>query len=292
MRQQIQDFLAYLEVEKGYSENTKVAYRNDLGQFLEYLGNHASGVARWGDVQKAHIVAYIMYMKGTLEYASSTTARKVAAVKSLFHYLLVHKLVQDDPTATLDSPRVKKYLPKPISRAEIECLLAMPAQSGGARSYRDSGILELLYATGMRVSEVASLEVGDVDLATGSVRCFGKAGKERIVPIPARAIEALEAYLDQGRLHLLKDPAEKALFLNPRGTKLTRQGLWLIIKGYVREAGLSNSITPHTLRHSFAAHMLNSGADLRNVQTLLGHANISTTQVYTQVTGNTPPREE
>lgn len=292
MLQRIQDFLAYLETEKGYSENTKAAYRNDLTQFLEYLGSSAPAVAHWGDVQKAHVVAYIMYMKGTLEYASSTTARKVAAVKSLFHYLLVHNIVQDDPTATLDSPRVKKYLPKPISRAEIERLLAMPAQNEGARSYRDSAILELLYATGMRVSEVVALEVGDVDLATGSVRCFGKGGKERVVPIPSRAIEALETYLDQGRLLLLKDSEERALFLNPRGTKLTRQGLWLIIKGYVRDAGLVDSITPHTLRHSFAAHMLNSGADLRNVQTLLGHANISTTQVYTQVAGDISPREE
>jgi integrase/recombinase XerD len=292
MRQQIQNFLAFIESEKGYSENTKVAYRNDLNQFIEYLEAHAPDVAGWGDVAKSHIVSFVMYMKGDLEYASSTTARKVAAVKSLFHYLLAHKQVNDDPTATLDSPRVKKYLPKPISRAEIEQLLAAPAKSETPRGYRDQAILELLYATGMRVSEVVSLEVGDVDLATGSVRCFGKAGKERVVPIPERAIEALETYLEKGRLALLKDPGEKALFLNPRGNQLTRQGLWLIIKGYVREAGLIDTITPHTLRHSFAAHMLNSGADLRNVQTLLGHANISTTQVYTQVTGDASPRQD
>ncbi|NLS78062.1 MAG: tyrosine recombinase [Chloroflexi bacterium] len=283
MHQQIEDFLAFLEAEKGYSENTKVAYQNDLGQFVDYLANHATGVSEWGQVTKQHVIAFIMHMKGDLEYAASTTARKVAAIKSLFHYLVSTKVVADDPTATLDSPHVKKYLPRPVSKGEVEQLLEMPALEESPRSFRDRAILELLYATGMRVSEIVAVEVGDVDLATGSVRCFGKGGKERIMPMPDRAIQALETYLEKGRRVLLKDPAEKTLFLNPRGEKLTRQGLWLIIKGYVREAGLDETITPHTLRHSFAAHMLGSGADLKNVQELLGHANISTTQVYQQV---------
>ncbi len=283
MRQQIEDFLTFLESEKGYSENTKVAYQNDLGQFLDYLGKHEPGISEWGQVTKQHIISFVMHMKGDLEYASSTTARKVAAIKSLFHYLVSARIVGDDPTATLDSPHVKKYLPRPVSKAEVEQLLAMPARENSARAYRDQAILELLYATGMRVSEIVSVEVGDVDLATGSVRCFGKGGRERIMPMPERAIQALENYMENGRRALIKDPAENTLFLNPRGEKLTRQGLWLIIKGYVREAGLDESITPHTLRHSFAAHMLNSGADIKNVQELLGHANISTTQVYQQV---------
>ena len=283
MHQQIEDFLAFLESEKGYSENTKVAYQNDLGQFLEYLGNRSAGASEWGQVTKQDVIAFVMHMKGDLEYASSTTARKVAAIKSLFHYLVSAKIVADDPTATLDSPRVKKYLPRPVSKAEVEQLLAMPSQEDSPRAYRDKAILELLYATGMRVSEIVAVEVGDVDLATGSVRCFGKGGRERIMPMPDRVIQALETYLEKGRRVLLKDPSEKTLFLNPRGERLTRQGLWLIIKGYVREASLDETITPHTLRHSFAAHMLNSGADLKNVQELLGHANISTTQVYQHV---------
>ena len=285
MRQQIEDFLKSLEVEKGYSENTQLAYQNDLTQFLSFLHGQARHVTSWNKVTKQHVISYIMHMKGTLEYASSTTARKVAAVKSFFHYLVSSKLIQDDPTATLDSPRVKKYLPKPVSREQIERLLEMPAHDATPRGYRDKAILELLYATGMRVSEIVALEVGDVDLATGSIRCFGKGGKERIIPIHNRAIRALQEYLEKGRRELLKRtaPEEKSLFLNPRGGRLTRQGLWLIIKGYVREAGLTESITPHTLRHSFAAHMLDGGADLKDVQELLGHANISTTQVYTRI---------
>lgn len=286
MDQQIQDFLTYLQDIKGYSDNTRSAYRNDLGQFAEYVQGHAVPVEAWPQVTKQHVIDFILYMKGDLEYASSTTARKVAAVKSLFHYLLSANVVPDDPTATLDSPRVKKYVPKPVSKDEIQCLLDKPTEVDSPRAFRDKAILEVLYATGMRVSEIVALEVDDVDLATGSVRCFGKGGTERVMPIPARAVQALERYLSDGRRALLKDPAESALFLNPRGTQLTRQGLWLIIKGYVRDAGLSESITPHTLRHSFAAHMLDSGADLHNVQTLLGHANISTTQVYTQVAGD------
>jgi integrase/recombinase XerD len=284
MRQQIETFLRSLETQKGYSENTQLAYQNDLGQFLDYMQSRHPEVKSWGEVKKLHIVAYIMHMKADLEYASSTAARKVAAVKSFFHNLLVTEQIHDDPTATLDSPRVKKYLPKPVTKEQIERLLEMPSHESGPRGYRDQAILEMLYASGMRVSEIVALEVADCDLATGSVRCMGR-GKERVIPISARAVESLKEYLEKGRRELLKadNTHEAALFLNPRGEKLTRQGLWLIIKGYAREAGLTDVITPHTLRHSFATHMLDSGAELRNVQELLGHANLSTTQVYTQV---------
>lgn len=282
MEQQIEEFLKSLQVQKGYSDNTQVAYQNDLHQFLGFVQEKHPDVAAWDQVRKAHVVSYIMHMKGDLEYASSTTARKIAAVKSFFHYLVSLETIKDDPTATLDSPRVKKYLPKPVSRDQIERLLEMPAALSTPRGYRDKAILEILYATGMRVSEIVALQVEDCDLATGSIRCFGKS-KERVIPIQNRALHALETYIDKGRRELLKNVEEKALFLNPRGEKLTRQGLWLIIKGYAREAGLLDSITPHTLRHSFATHMLDGGADLHNVQQLLGHANISTTQIYTQV---------
>jgi integrase/recombinase XerD len=284
MQKKIEDFLTSLEVEKGYSENTRVAYKNDLSQFLSFLNSQKAGKAKqWGEVRKDHLVGYILHLKADREYASTTVARKVAAIKSFFHFLLAEGLIKDDPTATLDSPRVKKYLPRAISQEDVEKLLEETAKRDSPRGLRDRAILELLYATGMRVSELVSLDYGDVDLASASVRCFGKGGKERIIPIYERAVQAVDAYVNQGRVHLLRDAAQKALFLNQRGERLTRQGLWLIVKGYVKDAGLTVQVTPHTLRHSFATHMLRGGADLRNVQELLGHANIATTQVYTQV---------
>ncbi len=284
MQNKVEEFLTSLEVEKGYSENTRVAYKNDLGQFLAYVKKNAvPPVQDWGSVTKDHLVAYILSLKGEREYASTTVARKVAAIKSFFHFLVAEGFVKDDPTATLDSPRVKKYLPRAISQEDVERLLDAPGKSEEPRTVRDRAILELLYATGMRVSELVALNEGDVDLASASVRCFGKGGKERVIPVYPRAVQAVEAYVTKGRVRLLRQSDEKALFLNQRGERLTRQGLWLIVKGYVRQAGIKVAVTPHTLRHSFATHMLRGGADLRNVQELLGHANIATTQVYTQV---------
>ena len=289
MQEQIGSFLKSLEVEKGYSVNTLIAYRNDLNQFLRFLREESSGrtaVNSWSDVSRQDLIAFILYLKGEREYSSATVARKVAAVKSFFHHMLTEGLIGDDPSASLDSPKVRKYLPKAISKEEVELLLSGPAAVDSARGRRDRAILELLYATGMRVSELVNLDVGDVDCASGTVRCTGKGGKERVIPIYDRAIKAVEEYLERARLQLLKKPDEKALFLNHRGNRLTRQGLWLIIKRYVEQLGIETSVTPHTLRHSFATHLLDGGADLRNVQELLGHANISTTQVYTQVSSD------
>jgi len=236
----------------------------------------------WHTLDRDFIADYLSYLKDR-EYASSTVARKIAAIKSFFHYLVSKGELKDDPTATLDSPQVRKRLPKTISREDVERLLAEPAKFQTAKARRDRAFLELLYATGMRVTELVSLNLDDVNLASGNVRCVSKGHKERIIPIHDRAVQALEEYLQKGRSQLLKDLNEKALFLNHRGQRLTRQGLWLIIKGYVRAVGLDQDVTPHTLRHSFATHLLDEGADLHHVQELLGHANISTTQVYTQV---------
>ncbi len=284
MQKKIEEFLTSLEVEKGYSENTRVAYKNDLGQFLHYLKNQTvPHIDSWDEVKKDHLVAYILYLKGDREYTSTTVARKVAAIKSFFHFLVGEGFIKDDPTATLDSPRVKKYLPRAISQEDVEKLLEAPGTRDNPRALRDRAILELLYATGMRVSELVALNTGDMDLASASVRCFGKGGKERVIPVYERAVQAISVYLNKGRIHLLRQTEQKALFLNQRGERLTRQGLWLIVKGYVKEAGIAVPVTPHTLRHSFATHMLRGGADLRNVQELLGHANIATTQVYTQI---------
>jgi integrase/recombinase XerD len=181
---------------------------------------------------------------------------------------------------------VKKQLPTTLTPDEVEKLLALPAQGRGSpKALRDTALLEVLYATGMRVSEVAGLTLDDIDLGAGTVRCIGKGGKERVMPLYAEACHAVAAYLERGRPAFAgHDPEERTLFLNPRGEKLTRQGLWLVIKAYARQLDLEDRVTPHTLRHSFATHMLNGGAGLREVQKLLGHANISTTQVYTHIT--------
>jgi integrase/recombinase XerD len=281
----IDEFLTYLSGEKGCSENTIAAYRVDLNQFNEYLRRRYGGYedALWSRVQKHDIISYIMYLKGDREYAAATSARKVAAIRSFFHFLVAEGFIRDDPTATLDSLRVKKHLPKPMSVEQVDSLLSGPAELSTPKGLRDQAILELLYATGMRVSELVSLRVDDVDLASASVRCWGKGSKERVIPIHQQAVSSLRDYLDRGRVHFVKDADEKTLFLNMRGKALTRQGLWLIFKEYVEKAGLPSDVTPHTLRHSFATHMLDRNADLINVQKLLGHTSISTTQVYTHV---------
>ncbi len=281
MKTKIQQFLDYIMEEKGYSTNTLAAYRNDLSQFVEQI---ESKIDSWEQVDRDLIIDYIMAMKADQEYASSTVARKVAAIKSFFHYLVDHGLLEDDPTATLDSPKVRKRLPKAISAEDLERLLAEPANDRTAKGLRDRALLELLYATGLRVTEVVSLDVDDVNLASSTLRLVRSRDKaERIVPIHDRAIEPLREYLERGRMQLLRDADEQALFLNHRGHRLTRQGLWLIVKHYVREVGIIEDVTPHTLRHTFAAHLIERKANLEYVQEILGHASISTTQVYTQV---------
>jgi integrase/recombinase XerD len=282
MQEQMREFLDFLVVEQGYSENTIAAYRNDLSQFARFLTKLDPPITSWAEVKKDNIVGYILHLKER-EYTSSTVARKVAAIRSFFHFLLAEGIIKDDPTATLDSPKVKKRLPKALSHDLVNRLLAEAGRSSKPKGQRDKALLELLYATGMRVSELVLLNIGDVNLASASVRCFGKGAKERIIPIYDRAVDALVEYLRKGRPRLMKDVNEKALFLNHRGKRLTRQGLWLIIKRYADEIGMGSEVTPHTLRHSFATHMLSGGAGLREVQKLLGHANISTTQVYTHV---------
>ena len=285
MLEKIEDFLNHLSLEKGSPPNTLIAYRNDLTQLAKFLDRRdKSKVKSWDEVDKDMIIAYILHLKER-EYAASTVARKVAATKSFFHFLVTEELIEDDPTATLDSPKVKKQLPKAIPTEDVELLLAEPAKQSSPKALRDKAMLELMYATGMRATELVELDIDDVNLPSSSVRVIGKGDKERIIPMHGRAVKSIETYLRKGRLALLKDTDEKALFLNPRGKRLTRQGLWLIIKYYVERAGLDPDITPHTLRHSFATHMLESReATLVDVQQFLGHANISTTQIYTRVT--------
>jgi integrase/recombinase XerD len=284
MNEHIQNFLSFLEAEKKYAENTLAAYQNDLSQFYQYVRKeNGKKVDGWNEVNKRVITDYIDHLKNST-YTSSTVARKVAAIKSFFHFLVAEGHISEDPTYTLDSPKVKKRLPKAISPTEVERILQAPTEETGPKAQRDLALLELLYASGMRVTELVSLDISDVgiDSATsGSIRVRGKrANKEREIPLTGPVVQTLKNYINVGREQLIHDPNESALFLNNRGQRLTRQGLWLIIKHYVESAGVSSEVTPHTLRHSFAAHKLSQGRSLQDIQKLLGHANISTTQVY------------
>ena len=281
MDEQLNDFLAYLQAEKKYSPNTLVAYRNDLNQLTHFLQQQYR-IIHWDDVDESMVDAYVSTMKQG-EYASSSVARKVAALKSFFHFLYDHETISLDPTTNINSPKVKKRLPKTLTFTDVDRLLHAPRQKKTPKNLRDTALLDLLYATGMRVTELVSLRISDVNLGEGWLTCPGKEGDVRALPINVETRGMLEAYLETGRPHLVKDRMEKALFLNHRGQQLTRQGLWLIIKTYARQVRLSTAVTPHTLRHSFAAHKLRDGTDLGEIQQLLGHANISTTQIYTQI---------
>lgn len=285
MEKQLLAFLEFLKHDYKYSDNTIAAYRNDLSQFLRYLEAEASDhVKDWGDVTAEDISSYVVYMKERPRpYAASSIARKVAAVKSFFNFLFARSIVPTNPTAEIDSPKVKKRLPTTLTSEEVEALLAAPKRRDTPKNLRDTALLTMLYSTGMRVTEVVSLSVNDVDMEARVLLSPARDGEMRELPLDKALTEALTHYLNNGRPYLLKTPDEEALFLNHRGQQLTRQGLWLIIKAYARKAKLSTAVTPHTLRHSFAAHKLNSGADIEEIQHLLGHANISTTQIYTQL---------
>jgi len=397
--QRIADFLAYLSVEKGASPHTIGAYRSDLRQLATFLIDHRKAGSQpdsvdWKSIRKAHLIDYALHLRER-EYSTSTVARKIAAVRSFFHYLTSEGVCREDPSLSLDTPRVARRLPRVLSVEQVAHLLAQPMLlppvqalrdalmfhlvfdgdlhvaevvaldrdhadleagrlyysvlddrgrtvflgeraaatlreyaetarpqlssaenpdepalfinergnrfteagfwvlvSRHAEAKRDQAMLELLYATGMRASELVALNEQDVNMAQGYVRCLGKGRKERLIPIHQEAVEALETYVNEGRPQLLnaanpntngQPRDEGALFLNNRGGRLTRQGLWLIIKRYARLLGLEDQVTPHTLRHSFATHMLNNKAELRAVQKLLGHANITTTQIYTHL---------
>ena len=293
MHDRIEAFLHYLSAERGASKNTIDAYRNDLNGFEKfviagYAGNNGSVNGSSPSVAKAVTKETILGFIGDLNsrlYAKATVARKVAAVKSFCAFLLDHGDLTSNPTAQIDSPRAPKPVPKPMSTEEVDLLLREPRKYDSAEAVRDHAMLELMYATGMRVTELVSLNTDSVHLnpAPAWARCLGKGSKERTIPVHEAAVQALTKYLNDARPVLLKARAQQALFVNRRGERLTRQGFWLILKGYARSAGIATHVTPHTLRHSFATHLLRGGASVRDVQELLGHANVSTTQVYTQL---------
>jgi integrase/recombinase XerD len=290
VQEQIDGFLRYLGDKKGYSDNTIAAYRNDLSQFIAFLNQTMRrSVSSWADVDDQIVHSYGEYLDEQ-PYAPSTVARKVASVKSFFSYLVETSDLTDNPTTTLSAPKVEKRLPRILSVEEVERLLAEPAKGTTPKALRDQALLELLYATGMRVSEVVTLRLEDLDMAETRVLCVGRDGKTRQLPLTPRATESLSIYLERGRDALLQDRTEPILFVNQRGRPLTRQGLWLIIKSYAEAGDLGSNITPHTLRHSCAAHRLAQGTEPYEVRELLGHANIATTQAYMNIVS--PPVEE
>lgn len=282
MEEQLNAFLEYLQEEQNYSQNTIAAYRNDLGQFLKFVQAHHQQPQHWGNVGEAMVDDYVTEMRHK-KYASSSIARKVAAVKSFFHFLFARSRIQQDPTTSLESPKVKKRKPQTLTPAEVDRLLEAPTKKKAPKNLRDAALLGVLYATGMRVTEVVSLMLNELSLDKSMLVCLSKDGQVRELPFDDEVRDLLEAYLEKGRPYLAKSSDEQALFLNHRGHQLTRQGLWLIIKAYAKQAKLDTPVTPHTLRHSFAAHKLSDGSNLQDVQQLLGHANISTTQIYTQL---------
>ncbi len=281
MEQYLENFLSWLVADKGYSENTIAAYRNDLGQFSKFVRDRsASGEPQ--SLTPELVTAYVEDLQqASNQYASSTIARKIAAVKSFCHFLVDQGKIPSDPSAKLNSPKVKKQAPKTLSRVEIEKLLTAVGQGSSAKDLRDRALLELLCTTGMRVTEIVNLGLEDLDWEHGAVICRGKGERQRKIPIGAAA-EAINVYLQRARPALIKPNSPPMLFLNQRGQKLTRQGVWLILKESAQAAGIAGEVTPHTLRHSFAKLLVGSGTDLRKVQELLGHANLSTTQVYRQ----------
>ena len=293
MDQTIKSFLQHLIVEKGFSHNTSNAYHNDLTQFRDFFQERKqfppNGSTPWHSVDLDLLNDYINDLRVNRGYRDATTARKVAAIKSFFGFLTDNKFVADDPTQGLGSPRVGRSLPKYLSQDEVAKLLDLACQPGTKEGQRDATILELLYATGLRVGELVSLDVSNLDLNESYIRCWGKGSKERIVYLYPRALSELKHYLKHSRKALLgtvKDKDQPALFVNHRGQRLTRQWVWNILKSYGERANIDQKITPHTLRHSFATHLLQNGASLRHAQELLGHSSISTTQVYTHLTDN------
>jgi integrase/recombinase XerD len=283
---EILDFLAYLELERGLSRNTLEAYRSDLLQFGDFLGRRGLSLA---ETQHGDIAGFLSELAaGAAErppVAAATLARKVAALRSFYRHLRREGVLEHDPTAELRGPRKTRTLPRVLSREEVARLLSDP-RGADPLALRDRALLEVMYACGLRASEAIGLELADVDLEEGVLCARGKGSKERLVPIGSQAVAALRAYYRSGRPSLLGVGSETRLFVNRRGTRLTRQGLYKIVQGHARRVGLEEKMSPHTLRHTFATHLLAGGCDLRSLQEMLGHADLATTQVYTHLSAD------
>jgi integrase/recombinase XerD len=273
-------FLQYVRFERGYAANTLAAYERDLTQFQEFV--QTSGLTQWSALKADLLEGFVTSLQDQ-GYSTATVGRKVAAVRSFLHFLFAEGVIARELADWLHQPKVGKRLPHTLSREAVRRLLDAASVEETPLALRDRALLEILYATGMRASEVLSLRVGDVDLANSTVLCMGKGSKERLIPLYPAARDCVRRYVEEGRPFLLRETAEKTLFLNNLGDALTRQGLWFLVQHYAQAAGLEKWVTPHTLRHTFATHLLDGGADLREVQQFLGHANITTTQIYTEI---------
>ena len=272
-------FINHLRVERGLAENTIQSYSKDLVRFIKFLERIKLSPLH---VSPVHIIDYMSAMNGVLSIRSA--ARNLSALKMFFRFLVAEGKIESSPARLLGTPKLPHRLPNFLSRHEVERLLSQPDISNHL-GQRDRAMLELLYATGLRVSELVGLKVKNINLEAGYVRIMGKGSKERMIPVGEKALEALKDYLSHGRVGLLKKTSSPFLFLNLRRGPITRQGFWKIIKAYGVRAGIKKELTPHILRHSFASHLLEGGADLRPVQIMLGHADISSTQIYTHITG-------
>ncbi|MFD1707083.1 site-specific tyrosine recombinase XerD [Siminovitchia sediminis] len=281
MKDRLQDFIHFMVIEKGLSQNTVKAYERDLANYLEYIQNMLD-IHQFDNITRMHIIQFLAQLKSEGK-SSRTLARHIASIRSFHQFLLREKAAKQDPTLHIETPQQEKNLPKVLSLAEVQSLLEAPDLTS-VLGKRDKAMLELLYGTGTRISELLDLNLDDLHLGIGFIRCRGKGNKERIIPIGSEAIQAMEVYLQESRPKLRKDknPTD-ALFLNHHGNRLTRQGFWKNLKKLTAKANIQKKLTPHTFRHSFATHLLENGADLRAVQEMLGHADISTTQIYTHV---------
>ncbi|MEW6172850.1 MAG: site-specific tyrosine recombinase XerD [Bacillota bacterium] len=276
----LQEFLDFLQVERGLAQNTVWAYRSDITHFLGFVKERNFKIP--GGLRDA-IQAYLLELQRA-GLTAATVARRLAALKAFFGFLNRVERLNEDPTAELNSPKLIQRLPRVLTTEEVEKILVVP-RVNTPTGLRDRAMLELAYATGVRVSELVGLNVENVNFESGYVRVFGKGARERVVPVGRIARRCLLEYLERGRQALCDGRARDALFVNRRGERLTRQAFWKLLKGYAKVSGVFKKLSPHTLRHSFATHLLENGADLRVVQELLGHADISTTQIYTHLTG-------
>lgn len=276
----VEDFFHYLVIERGLADNTITSYRRDLNRYVIYLDT-VKEKTNWETITRHDIVAFLAILRDEGKSAA-TISRMISAIRSFHQFLIRDQIVKTDASLHLESPKLDRLLPNILSSEEIDKLLDV--RGNKPLELRNKAMLELLYATGLRVTELTTLHVTDLHLNMGFVRCLGKGSKERIIPLGDIAKEALDDYLQHAR-HILikKNNSETRLFVNHHGRPLSRQGFWKVLKSLALEAGLNKSITPHTLRHSFATHLLENGADLRAVQEMLGHADISTTQIYTHV---------
>ena len=281
MEVQVENFINFLEKDKRLSLNTLQSYKRDIEQYTTYLKEiNATNIST---TNKTTVIAYLLHLqkKGR---ATSTISRNLASIRSFYQYLHKNKVIEIDPTSELESPKVEKKLPQILSTQEVELLLDQP-KCLDLKGIRDKAMLELLYATGIRVSELISLNLSDINLDLGFIKC-NKGNRERSIPIGSISVAAVHEYLLKSRNFLIQNVNEEALFVNVNGKRLTRQGFWKIIKHYKNQANINKDITPHTLRHSFAAHLLENGADLRSIQEMLGHSDISSTQIYAQIAKN------